>query len=146
MKSRALVTVAAVLAALTLTACSGSGSNSGTKATAATGQNQVAAPAENGSGSSAIKPGAEKMRQKVAELKAAVESGDAAKAKELAAETDEAWEQFEDAVKEKDKALYGQVEEPLHAIVAGVKVSPLDKTVLGEQIAKLDALLVQLAK
>lgn len=93
-----------------------------------------------------IKAGASAMRSQLAELRKALESGDAAKAQAGAKELEETWEKFEDGVKDKDKTLYGQIEDPLHAIEAGVKVRPLDAKTLGEQVRKLDDLLVGLTK
>lgn len=93
-----------------------------------------------------IKSGAQAMRSQLAELQKALEAGDQAKAKTGAEKLEEAWAKFEDGVKAKDKALYGQIEDPLHAIEAGVKVSPLDAKTLGEQVKVLDGLLAGLVK
>ncbi len=136
---KSLLVVTLALAALSLTACGGAAD---TKAPAAAS----AAPASNASAPADSKAGATAMRKELAELKGALEAKDAAKAQMYAEETDEAWESFEDGVKAKDKALYEKIEDPLHAITAGVKVSPLDTKVLLEQVAKLDALLAELAK
>jgi len=93
-----------------------------------------------------IKGGAQKMKSALANVQKAVDAGDEAKAKSGATELEEAWEKFEDAVKEKDKEAYEKIEKPLGAIEAGVKVSPLDKKALGDQIKELDGLLGNLAK
>ena len=93
-----------------------------------------------------IKSGASTMRSQLAELQKALEAGDQAKAKTGAEKLEEAWAKFEDGVKAQDKALYGQIEDPLHAIEAGVKVSPLDAKTLGEQVKVLDGLLAGLVK
>lgn len=93
-----------------------------------------------------IKPGAQKMRSTIADLQKAVTAGDATKAKALTEALESAWEAFEDDVKAKDKALYGKIEDPLHAIQAGVKASSLDQKLLGDQIKELDGLLAELTK
>ncbi|HWI52138.1 MAG TPA: hypothetical protein VNT01_08345 [Symbiobacteriaceae bacterium] len=134
MKSKSLLIGAALIASLSLTACSAAETKPTTAAPAATEQKVD------------IKSGAEKMRHELADLKGALEAGNAAKAKEYANEAHEAWEVFEDAVKAKDKAVYEKIEEPLSAITAGVKAATLDKKILGEQVAKLDALLADLVK
>lgn len=121
MKIRSLMLALVAVLALALTACSAA---SGTE----------------------IKSGAQKMQAILTDVKSAVEAKDAAKATTEAEEMHEAWEKFEDAVKAKDKDLYEKIEEPLGAIRAGVKVSPLDQKVLTEQIAKLDGLLAGLVK
>lgn len=93
-----------------------------------------------------IKGGAQKMRTVLADVQKAVEAGDETKAKSGGVELEEAWLKFEDAVKAKDKDAYEKVEKPLGAIQAGVKISPLDKKALGEQIKQLDGLLGDLVK
>lgn len=98
------------------------------------------------SASTDIKSGATKMKSVLADVQKAVDAGDAEKAKKEADELDEAWEKFEDGVKEKDKALYGNIEDHLSAIKAGAKKSPLDKNLLATEIKALDGLLVGLTK
>lgn len=119
MKSKVIMILVVALAALSLVACS-----SGSKG--------------------AIADGAKQMRTELAELKKAVDAGDAANIKKYAEETDEAWEKFEDAVKEKDKDAYAKIEDPLHAITAAAKEATPNQKLLQEQIAKLDALLAEL--
>lgn len=93
-----------------------------------------------------IKSGAQKMRHEVEEFKDALKATDAVKAKHAAEEIEEIWEKFEDDVRAKDKALYGKIEEPIYAIKAGVKASPLNVQVLTDQANKLDSLLANLVK
>jgi iron uptake system EfeUOB component EfeO/EfeM len=131
-KSKRYLIGAALIAALSLTACSA------TKAPAAPAAEQKAV---------SIADGVQKMLRELDELKDDIEKGDAAKAKEHANEVHEAWESFEDGVKAKDKAMYEQIEEPLGALVSGTKDGKsLDKKVLSEQANKLESLLKQLAK
>jgi len=93
-----------------------------------------------------IQAGAQAMRQALAGVQKAVEAADVNQAKAGGDALEAAWAKFEDAVKAKDKALYGQIEEPLGAIEAGVKATPMDLTTLAGQIRKLDGLLAPLAK
>lgn len=142
MKSRiVLLTAMMMTAAISLAACGGTPAQKTTPE--ATKPAAVSAPKAD---AQPVKDGATKMRQTLAELKGLVSAGDAAKAQAAAKETDETWEKFEDQVKEQDKALYEKIEDPLHAILAGVKVTPLDKAVLTGQIDQLDGLLAGLAK
>lgn len=98
------------------------------------------------SSGSKIKSGATQMRTVLANVKKAIDANDAAKAKTEADNLEQAWAKFEDLVKEKDKSLYQDIEEPLHAIEAGVKASPLDQKLLSTQAEALDGLLVPLTK
>jgi iron uptake system EfeUOB component EfeO/EfeM len=92
-----------------------------------------------------VADGAKKMLSELTELKQDITKNDAPKAKEHGNEVHEAWETFEDTVKDQDKKLYEEIEEPLSAIVAGTKDGKsLDAKVLTEQITKLEGLLGKL--
>lgn len=91
------------------------------------------------------KTGAAAMRQRLTDLESAVDSGDTAKMQEQAKAVDRSWTQFEGEVKKKDKTQYEMVEDHLHAILAGVKASPVDKNKLKQQISNLDAQLKELS-
>jgi iron uptake system EfeUOB component EfeO/EfeM len=97
-------------------------------------------------GSAAIADGSKKMQNTLTELKKSVDSGDAAKVKQGASALEESWEKFEDGVKDKDKALYEKVEDPLHAIEAGAKADKLDAAALNKSITELGAALDEVAK
>lgn len=137
-KSRGLTALflAALVSALVLAGC-------GTKPapTPAPPTSQQSVP-----DASAIKAGATQMREELAGMRQALTAKDGAKAKGLATELEESWEKFEDGVKATDKARYDQVEAPLGAIQAGVKVEPLDTKTLSAQVDKLDAVLANLQK
>ncbi len=92
------------------------------------------------------KTGAAAMRQHLSELNKAVDSGDTAKMQEKATAVDRAWTQFEDAVRSKSKKQYETVEDHLHAILAGVRASPVDKNKVKQQISGLDKQLEGLSK
>jgi outer membrane murein-binding lipoprotein Lpp len=120
-KSTSILLAAMLILALALTGCS------------------------TGSKKSSVADGAKQMLTEVAALKDAITKNDAAKAKEAAGEIEEAWEAFEDAVKDKDKALYEQIEDPLGVIQAGTKDGKsLDAKLLTEQATKLEGLLGKL--
>ncbi|PEL08117.1 DUF4363 family protein [Bacillus sp. AFS017336] len=89
----------------------------------------------------AIKSGSDDMIKTISELKTQVSNKDEAKAKESGEALEKSWEKFEDSVKDKDKALYGKVETPLHIIEAGVKVSPLDADTLNQAGDELKSVL-----
>ncbi|PEJ58371.1 hypothetical protein CN692_08845 [Bacillus sp. AFS002410] len=89
----------------------------------------------------AIKTGSDDMIKTISELKTQVSNNDEAKAKESGEALEKSWEKFEDSVKDKDKALYGKVETPLHIIEAGVKVSPLDADTLNQAGDELKSVL-----
>lgn len=132
MRSKVLLVAGILLSTLLLTACSSTAGGS------------KSAPAQPQS--DAIKTGAQAMRTELAGLQKAIEAGDAAKAKAGADALEAAWQKFEDDVKAKDKTTYGNIEDPLGAIEAGVKATPLDKATLADQVKKLDALLADLTK
>jgi iron uptake system EfeUOB component EfeO/EfeM len=97
-------------------------------------------------GSASIADGSKKMKDTLTELKKNVDSGDAEKVKQGASELEESWEKFEDGVKDKDKALYEKVEDPLHAIEAGAKAAKLDAAALNKSITELGSALDQVEK
>lgn len=133
-KSRTALIAAALVTALSLTACTS------TKAPAqpAPTVEQKTVP---------VADGAKQMLKALGDLKADIDKGDAAMAKEHAPKIEEAWQTFEDAVKVQDKKLYQDIEEPLHAIIGGTKDgTSLDKPLLTEQAAKLEVLLTPLTK
>ncbi|HEY3368398.1 MAG TPA: hypothetical protein VGK74_25370 [Symbiobacteriaceae bacterium] len=150
MKLRALVAALYITTALTVAACGGVKPAADPKTPApAPAATQPAAPAPApaaNNDAAAIKAGVAKMRQQMAPLKEALNAGDAAKAQKYADDTDGAWDTFEDAVKAKDKDLYEKIEDPLHALTAGAKAATLDKKLMLDQVAKLDALLGELTK
>lgn len=132
-KFQSLLLAVAVATSFVLTACGTSPSSQST-------------PASAQPYTEAVKSGAKKMRTELVELSKALEDEDAVKAKQYGEELHEIWEKFEDEARAANKSLYEKIEEPLGVIRAGVKVSPLDKAVLGEQIKKLDGLLGELVK
>jgi|GEM_PF-6087131 len=93
-----------------------------------------------------MKTGASATRQRLSELKSAVDSGDTAKMQEKAKAVDRSWTQFEDEVREQSKEDHGAVEDSLHAILAGVKSSPVDKQKVKQQADKMDAKLAGMTK
>ncbi|GGG14301.1 hypothetical protein [Paenibacillus abyssi] len=97
-------------------------------------------------GGNNIGDGANNMKDVLADVKASVDAGDPAKAKEETSKLEEAWESFEDDVKEQSKELYDKAETPLHAIEAGVGIEPLDQEALNKSIKELDQVLGEIAK
>jgi iron uptake system EfeUOB component EfeO/EfeM len=94
---------------------------------------------------SEIKAGVDKMLAVTAEIKKSVEAGDEAKAKEAGAKLEEAWESFEDKVKEKYPDLYKKVEDALDPTIAGTEASPLDKETVGKLNEQLTQALQELS-
>lgn len=93
-----------------------------------------------------LKTGAAAMRHGLVELGAAVDTGDTAKMQEKAGAVERSWTQFEDEVHDRSKKTYRSIEDSLHALMAQVKVWPVDKAKLKQQISKLDAQLADLMK
>jgi iron uptake system EfeUOB component EfeO/EfeM len=93
-----------------------------------------------------MKTGAAAMRYGLSELKKAVETGDTAKMQEQAKAVDRAWKQFKAEVKQKRKQQYEAIEDSMHALLAEVKKSPVDKEKLKQQTDKLDGQLAELTK
>ncbi|MGC1524546.1 MAG: hypothetical protein WA783_00710 [Phormidesmis sp.] len=72
------------------------------------------------------------MSMQVAETKAAVEAGDFDTAKTASSSIEDAWNQVEDGVKDKDKTAYDAIETHLDATNSSLKGSSPDaKAVLG---------------
>lgn len=92
-----------------------------------------------------IPAGVDWMKHEVDGTKKAADAKDSAKALKEAEEADAAWETFEDAVKAKDKDLYGKIEEQLHALLGAVKAPTLDANAIGDVAVKLNGLLDQAA-
>jgi hypothetical protein len=133
-KSRTALIAAALVTALSLTACTST--KAPEQPPAAVQQKTVPVP-----------EGAKAMLKALADVKADVDKNDAAQATEHAGKIEEAWQTFEDAVKAKDKTQYQDIEDPLHAIIGGTKSgTSLDKPLLTEQITKLESLLTPLTK
>lgn len=93
-----------------------------------------------------ISDGVTDMKAVLTEVQKAIEAGDTAKAKTEAANLEEAWEKFEDDVKDKSKELYEKAENPLHAIEAGSEIDPLDQEALKKSIAELNQVLDEINK
>lgn len=93
-----------------------------------------------------VKDGTRKMRTELDDLRAAVTAGDAATARKSTRQLDETWEKIEAKVRTRDPEAYDKIERPLHAVISGVGVSPLDREVLGDQIDVLDDQLAQVGK
>jgi hypothetical protein len=93
-----------------------------------------------------ITDGVTKMKAVLTEVQAAVNSGDAAKAKTEAANLEDAWAKFEDDVKVMSKDLYDKAETPLHVIEAGSGIDPLDKDVLTKSVTELNQVLDEINK
>lgn len=89
----------------------------------------------------ALKDGVAAMKHDLDGAQKAIDAGDAAKAQQAVTAADEAWEQFEDQVKAKNKDLYAKAEDQLHAIAAAVKATPLDAKVAAAAITKLNTYL-----
>ncbi len=83
------------------------------------------------------------MKETIVELKKSVDAGDASKVKKEYEDLEASWVKFEDDVKKKDAALYGKVEDPLHAIKAGAKAAKVDAASLNKSIADLNSALDQ---
>ncbi len=96
--------------------------------------------------SSGIADGVKSMKTTLAELQKQVDANDAAGVKESAESLEEAWEKFEDGVKEKSAELYEKVETPLHTIEAGAKADAIDTNVLSQAIKELDNALSEVEK
>lgn len=95
----------------------------------------------------AIADGVKAMTHEIEEIKEYLEAKLDDKVRSHAHELDEAWEAFEDDVRDLDKALYEEIEDPLHAILAGTKEGQaLDAKLLTEQADKLQAVLAKLPK
>jgi uncharacterized low-complexity protein len=134
--SRTALIAAALVTALSLTACT---------ATKAPEQPPVAVQPQQQT--VPVPEGAKAMLKALADVKADVDKNDAAQAKVHAGKIEEAWMTFEDAVKAKDKTQYQDIEDPLHTIIGGTKSgTSLDKPLLTEQITKLESLLTPLTK
>jgi hypothetical protein len=99
-----------------------------------------------GGGNNKVADGAKGMQNVLIDVKAAVDAGDAAKAKLEADRLEEIWKKFEDDVKVKSKQDYDKVETPLHIIQAGVGIEPLDKGTLKTAFADLDKVLSEVEK
>jgi iron uptake system EfeUOB component EfeO/EfeM len=97
-------------------------------------------------GAQRIKAGATDMAKEITALKDALAKNDAAKVKAQAEKVHDVWWVFEHDVKAKDKDVYAKVEEPLGAIRAGAKQSPLDSKTLTDLTGKLEALVTPLTK
>jgi iron uptake system EfeUOB component EfeO/EfeM len=97
-------------------------------------------------GAQRIKAGAADMAKAITALKDALAKNDAAAVKAQAEKVHDVWWIFEHDVKAKDKDVYGKVEEPLGAIQAGAKQSPLDAKTLTDLTGKLEALVTPLTK
>lgn len=91
-----------------------------------------------------IAEGVKEMNEALEEVKEQVEDNDAKMAKVEYDELHEAWEDFEDEVKEQNKELYEEIEAPLFAIKAGVSQETLDPQALNGAIAELEAALEKL--
>jgi iron uptake system EfeUOB component EfeO/EfeM len=137
LKSKTALVAAAMLTALSLTACS---STQPTPKPAAPAAEQKSEPKVS------IADGTKSMLKELGDLKADIAKGDAAQAKSHFDEAHEAWETFEDDVKAKDKDLYGKIEEQLDVLKAGTKAATLDQKVLSDAVAKLEPLLTPLTK
>jgi hypothetical protein len=99
-----------------------------------------------GGGNNKVADGAKNMQDVLVSVKAAVDAGDAAKAKSEGPKLEEAWAKFEDNVKEKSKENYDKAETQLHIIQAGVGMEPLDKEILNKAIDELDKVLGDIGK
>jgi iron uptake system EfeUOB component EfeO/EfeM len=148
MNAKTLLISATLAAALALTACSagGGGGGGGQGGGGQKGQESTQKSGGGGGGtdkakSDPISKGVADMRTQMGDLRSAIDSNDSAKAQKAAKQLDEAWDKIEDKVKAKDRNLYDRIEDPLHAVIAGVKGTPLDKKSLTEQLDKLDGLL-----
>lgn len=93
-----------------------------------------------------INQGTQNMIDALNEMKEKLEAKDEAAAIEEGSKLEENWSLIEDAVKDKNKELYGNVEEPLDAINAAIKIKPLDANTLGKQIDELKEQLEQVLK
>lgn len=98
------------------------------------------------SGKMSVGDGVAAMQKELVTFKTAVTKNDGAAAKKSAAELDEIWEKFEEAVKAQSKSLYQDIEEPLLALKAGTKDGKVDAKVLTEQAVKLESLLATVKK
>lgn len=97
-------------------------------------------------GAEGIKKGAAEMTTAITALKDAITKGDAKKAEEQINKADASWYIFEHDVKAKNADLYAKLEEPLKAIQAGVKQSPLDTKTLTTLADQLQSFVDQLTK
>lgn len=97
-------------------------------------------------GAEGIKKGADEMTTAITALKDAITKGDAKKAEEHINKADASWYVFEHDVKAKNADLYAKLEEPLKAIQAGVKQSPLDTKTLTDLAGQLQSFVDQLTK
>lgn len=95
--------------------------------------------------SSGIKAGVTNMLSVTADLKTAITAGDEAKVKTIGPKLEEAWQPFEDKVKEKYPDSYKKVEQFLDPTIAGTKAGSLDKQALGKLTADLTDALNELA-
>ena len=94
---------------------------------------------------SVIKTGVTKMLSITADLKTAIDAGDEAKVKVTGPQLEDAWKPFEDDAKQKYPDLYKKVEASLDPTIAGSKVSPLDRQILGKLNGDLVRVLNELA-
>jgi uncharacterized protein (DUF2147 family) len=133
--SKLSLTALALVTALSLTACAGATKTGETKTT----ETKTAATTEQKTIS--IKQGLPGMKSAVVELRRALGSSDAAKAKAAFGEVHEAWEKFEDEVKAKDKTLYTNIETQLGVLKSGTQADKFDVTPLKKAVSELDALL-----
>lgn len=87
--------------------------------------------------------GTQNMIDAIKEMKEKLEAKDEAGAIKEGAKLEENWKVIEDAVKDKNKDLYGKVEDPLDAINGALKVKPLDEKVLIKNADELNEILEQ---
>jgi iron uptake system EfeUOB component EfeO/EfeM len=132
MNSKHALLALATVSAVALTACGGAKSAP---------QPAAVQPAAVAATQSSLEAGVAKMRQVLTDTQKAVAAGDTAKAQLDAKAVDEAWEKFEDQVRDKSKDLYAKIEDQLQLIQAATKASPVDSKVVGEAVTKLNGLL-----
>lgn len=143
MHARRLLTALALIAALALPACAGRAPEKAPEKSAEKGDKKGNQKEKE---SDPVQEGTKKMRSELDELRAAVNANDQAGARKSAQALDETWEKIEGKVRSRDADAYDRVERPLHAVISGVGVSPLDQAVVGDQIDVLDEQLAQLGK
>jgi hypothetical protein len=96
--------------------------------------------------SDATANGIENMRNALKEMSSQLNNKEEAKAIETSGKLEENWSSFEDGIKDDYKDLYEEVESPLGAIQAAVKVNPLDTKTLTSSMDELDKVLDKLQK
>ena len=147
MNAKQLLTALVLIAALALPACAG-GQKQPEQSPEQSDQksDQKSDKKSKSKQEDPVKKGAKEMRSELENLRTAVQANDQAAARKSTQELDATWEKIEGKVKTENPEAYDKIERPLHAVISGVGVSPVDQAVVGDQIDVLDDQLAQINK